>query len=156
MYNKYYQRFLSIDERFWQKVKVGSPESCWLWQANKSRGGYGKFFLAGRGNIYAHRFAYELAVGPIPKGMQIDHLCRNRACVNPDHMESVSSKTNTLRGTNSAAGNARKTHCLRGHAFTEANTYLHAGSRLCRQCRWDQSERRKQHRGDADHREVVA
>jgi len=83
----------------------------------------------------AHRFAYEALVGPIPEGLKLDHLCRNRACVNPDHTEPVTDRVNTLRGFGPTAMNARATHCSEGHEFTDENTYLNqSGSRVCLTC----------------------
>lgn len=119
--------------RFWSHVD--KTENCWLWTG--SHGLYGVFRIGGRDghNIGAHRYAYELLVGPIPGGMQLDHLCRVKLCVNPDHLEVVTPRENTLRGGTIPAANAAKTHCLRGHPFDEPNTYWHRGRRYCRACR---------------------
>lgn len=120
--------------RFWGKVdKAGA---CWEWTGTKSPNGYGTFKIRNTDPLYAHRISYEAIVGPIPDGLHIDHLCRNRGCVNPAHMEPVTSKVNNLRGESIAAKNARKTHCHRGHEFTPENTWLRVGKRgPCRECR---------------------
>lgn len=83
----------------------------------------------------AHKWAYESIVGPVPEGMELDHLCRNRACVNPAHLEAVSRRVNQLRGLSISAKNARKTHCVHGHPLTGENVYEWRGSRYCRACR---------------------
>lgn len=108
-------------------------DGCWVWIASRTSGGYGKAWRAGR-TVLAHRLAYETTHGPIPSGMQLDHLCRNRACVNPSHLEPVTARVNTLRGTSGAAQNAVKTHCPQGHAYDETNTGRNAGSRYCKPC----------------------
>lgn len=82
-----------------------------------------------------HTVAYIEKHGAIPEGMVLDHLCRNRACINPDHLEPVTQRENILRGEGVAAKNAQKTHCKHGHQFTKENTYLYQGKRLCRECR---------------------
>lgn len=126
--------------RFWAKVEKNSETMCWPW-LGPIRGpkGYGSFRVNGK-TIYVHRFSYELHLGPIPAGLTIDHLCRNRICVNPDHLEAVPIRVNVLRGTTLPAENAAKTHCPQGHEYTPKNTYNgHKGKRQCRACgreRW--------------------
>jgi hypothetical protein len=96
---------------------------CWIWRGWKNPEGYGSTTVARRTRL-AHRAMYELLVGPIPEGLQIDHLCRTRDCVNPDHLEPVTARENTLRSNAPTAKNARKTHCPKGHPYDEANTYV--------------------------------
>jgi HNH endonuclease len=121
----------STTTRFWKKVI--KTETCWIWTAYLNRGGYGQFRLAENGRlILAHRWAYEHERGPVPHGLQIDHLCRQRACVRPDHMEPVTQRENILRGTGFSARNARLTHCVHGHDLS--NSYRSSGSRQCRVC----------------------
>lgn len=98
-------------------VSVNSETGCWNWLGTTAtKTGYGRF-----GRVFAHRHYYELFVGPIPAGLTIDHLCRNKVCVNPDHLETVTSRENTLRSDNPMAKNLRKTECNQGHALTEDN-----------------------------------
>src|ERR1035437_4260666 len=128
---------MNLESRLW--AKVNKTETCWLWTGNLNGDGYGRLEDGGR-RLMAHRVAYELLVGPIPKGMEIDHVrergCFNTNCVNPDHLEPVTHRENLLRGRSFSAINAAKTHCLNGHEFDEANTYWYEGLRgLCRQCR---------------------
>ena len=115
----------TVEERvaaFWAKVdRSGGPEACWPWTASKNAWGYGAFSLE-RKSMGAHRFAYELLVGSIPDRLTLDHLCRNRACVNPHHLEAVSDRTNILRGQGQSARNALKTHCPQGHPYDLFNT----------------------------------
>jgi hypothetical protein len=114
--------------RLWARVE--KTETCWLWKGH-TVSGYGMFSIAGK-SIYIHRYAYELLVGPIPEGMQLDHLCRVRHCVNPDHLEPVTNRENVLRGL---AATERKTHCKRGHPLSGPNLYLSpTGIRVCREC----------------------
>ncbi|MBP5913182.1 HNH endonuclease [Streptomyces sp. LBUM 1486] len=107
---------------------------CWLWTGVLTLGGYGRIKVQGR-NALAHRVAYEEWVGPIPEGLDLDHLCRVRNCINPAHLEPVTHAENTLRGEGITAQQAQQTHCKRGHAFDEENTYVWRNTRICRQCR---------------------
>jgi hypothetical protein len=110
---------------------VRKTDACWIWLGSKDRNGYGRVFR----NKLAHRHAFEIFVGAIPVALTIDHLCRNRACVNPLHLEAVSKRINTLRGQGPAARNALKSHCPQGHPYDAANTYVAPdGGRNCRRC----------------------
>lgn len=110
-------------ERFWEKVE--KTDSCWLWTAALSQDGYG-LFRDGRSQS-AHRWLYKQLVGEIPDGLQLDHLCRVRNCVNPAHLEPVTLAENARRG--------RLTHCKRGHELTPENTYVQRACKLCYQAR---------------------
>lgn len=126
-----------LEARFWAKVDRWDPDHCWLWTGALNGHGYAQIGMGGRGAEQrgAHRVAYEFLVGAIPPGRQLDHLCKVRNCVNPKHLEAVTAQVNTLRSDGRPAHNARKTHCLRGHALSGANLYLWRGTRLCRACR---------------------
>lgn len=132
------------EDRFWEKVDVGHPLGCWVWLGYTTRRGYGRF---GRAE-WAHRWAYEFFYGPLPKDEELDHLCRNRRCVNPDHLELVTHAENMRRGV-PQNGQARKTHCKHGHEFTEANTYRYPdGRRCCRACKCRHKRINRQRRRD--------
>lgn len=124
------------EDRFWTKVDRSKPYGCWPWLGLTFPTGYGHTTILGE--QYAHRLAYKLVVGPIPRGLTIDHLCRNRICANPAHLEPVTYRENVLRSPIApAAINARKTHCRQGHAYSGENLLLrnHGRARICRACR---------------------
>jgi hypothetical protein len=116
------------------KVLPEPNSGCWLWTAVVSNDGYGQFGVGNRATGFrmakAHRVSYELFVGPIPEGLQLDHLCRVRCCVNPRHLEPVNNRENALRGTR------LKQHCPKGHEYSGANLYVNpnTGHRFCKQC----------------------
>jgi hypothetical protein len=116
---------------------AGFDSPCWMWRGNRDRDGYARF-AAGekRGFSRAHQFAYEVLVGPVKGGLHLDHLCRNRRCVNPSHLEPVSVRENLMRGETYAASAAAKTHCKYGHPLSGENLYVPPGSgtRKCREC----------------------
>jgi hypothetical protein len=122
----------TAESRFWSKVKKGRGH--WLWQGKPHALGYGRITDDDGRTLYVHQYAYRLLVGPIAPGLQIDHLCRVRLCVRPDHLEAVTQRTNLLRGMSPPALNARKTHCLRGHPLAEPNLYVSWGARRCKIC----------------------
>jgi len=122
----------TLECRFFNHVTHEDEHGCWIWDKPHPESGYGQF----RHGL-AHRWSYEFFHGDLPQDLDIDHLCRNRACVNAWHMDPVPSGVNILRGVGPSAINARKTHCLRGHEFTDANTYRapgNPGTRHCRAC----------------------
>ena len=116
-----------------ERVKKGGPDECWRWLMSLTNYGYGQFFYR-RVGLAAHRIMYEAEHGTIPKGLQIDHLCRNRWCCNPAHMEAVTSRENTLRGMGPSALNARKTHCVHGHPLSGENLRREGRKRRCKEC----------------------
>lgn len=133
------------EARFWSYVDLHAPGGCWNWTGHTSPDGYGILRIQGA-TRYMPRYSWEKVNGPMPDGLEPDHLCRNRACVNPDHLEPVTHKVNILRGESPTAINARKTRCNRGHEFTPENTYVQRnGGRLCRACaaEWERANRRK-------------
>ena len=125
-----------LPTRFWLKVRI-QENGCWKWMGGRSTNGYGQFSVNLR-HVQAHRWAYEQLVGPFPPGLESDHLCRNRACVNTAHLEPVTHVENLRRGSGGKGigwWHRAKTQCLRGHPFNKANTYFRlTGGRACRPC----------------------
>ena len=137
-------RALALQRLFEHAVAVVQEDHCWEWLGGKNYYGYARIRwprvhrqpLGLPPESLAHRIAYLLFRGPIPLGKELDHLCRNRGCVNPGHLEVVLHRTNVLRGAGPSAGHARKTHCVHGHLFDIPNTYIYKGRRrMCRACR---------------------
>lgn len=164
MCNPHYQRWyrkgetdlqpkMTFEERFWSKVDKGGAipsfrpalGPCWIWTAATDTKGYGKFFVGkieGKTKLrQAYRVAYELEVGPIPEGLDLDHLCRVRLCVNPLHLEPVTHRTNVLRGEGMPARGVLFTRCPKGHPYDEENTYWYGNNRKCRKCRYEAGRR---------------
>ena len=137
-----YRETCGLPHRIRDKFVI-ADDGCWDWLSKKRPNEYAS--VAPEGRVYgrgdrttepAHRVVYKILVGDIPEGLDLDHLCRNRACVNPDHLEPVTTKVNVLRGVGACARNARKTHCPRGHTLEGDNLLLHKGgrARVCREC----------------------
>ena len=141
----------SNDEtRFWAKVDKNGPVPlgpCWIWKARRNPNGYGEFRFSNRTKL-AHHHAYELLKGTIPEDVELDHVCDNPACVNPEHLYPVSHRVNMMRGKRNVAHFAAlKTHCNKGHEFTAENTYVSQGHRKCRFCVLARTERYRRKHG---------
>ncbi len=123
----------SLEERFWPKVNKSASGGCWLWTAQLSKEGYGIISKTSGHPVPAHRVSYEMACGPIPEGLHIDHLCRVRACVNPAHLEAVTQGENNRRA---GAATVPRTHCPQGHPYSGKNLIVRKDriSGVCRIC----------------------
>ena len=127
------------EDRLWKKVQ--KTDTCWLWTGSLRRSGYGNVMSWIDGKNYcmsAHKYFYLLLVGPVPEGLELDHLCQNRSCVNPKHLEPVTHSENIRRSPAARYAVSRsqsaKTHCPSGHPYSEENTYRNKGRRYCRVC----------------------
>lgn len=130
----------TAEVRFWSKVQVTG--FCWEWVGAISDTGYGSFHISKeQGRTGAHRYVWELLMGPIPDGLVVDHLCRNRSCVNPDHLEPILEAENIRRGMSSAHISRRTNTCRRGHSLADAYLAHRADGRTTRRCRTCQVER---------------
>lgn len=130
---------LSASQKFEKFAVQGNDDECWEWNGYKNPGGYALIRFS-KYNIRAHRYAFETYIGPIPEGLVLDHICRNRGCVNPHHVRPMTRVENMLIGTRSNQ-NKGKTHCIRGHEFTPENTIVSNGKRGCRICKIEYSRR---------------
>lgn len=144
-------RCMNLEQRL--NSKVDRTDDCWIWTASTS-GGYGQIRVDGK-ILKAHRVAYELFVGPIPEDKELDHLCRNRVCVRPDHLEPVTRSENLKRSPlvgKHPNQHANKTHCKHGHEFTTENTYLKPDGkgRECKACRRERA-RKNNHESTPKH-----
>lgn len=132
-------------QRFERLYQPEPNSGCWLWLGCLFNGGYGSFRANGK-SLLAHRWAYEHFVGPIADGLELDHLCRVRCCVNPRHLEPVSKRENQRRGIGWVAKQMAATHCPKGHEYTPENTRVwHGNSRSCWTC-WKACQRARRAR----------
>ncbi len=130
----------ALRDRLFSRLMI-DPSGCVLWTGAVNSGGYGTIWSDGR-NRLVHRVMYEMFAGPIPDGLQLDHLCRVRHCAAPAHLEPVTVRVNLFRGQTPAAANAAKAQCPRGHAYDLLNTYRNPqGRRECRACNRESSRR---------------
>ncbi len=133
MFTKYRNDMTPLER--WHDSYEMMASGCWEWRRGRDTAGYGRFADETRVGRAAHRWGYERLVGPIPEGLDLDHLCRNRPCVNPEHLEPVTRQENLLRGNTLSARNAAKTRCPNGHPYSGENLYVSpSGGRRCRTC----------------------
>jgi hypothetical protein len=128
-------RHATVRERFWQKVKKAGPDECWEWTSPPNERGYGCLWTKITSSFPAHKLSLILHGGTVPNGMVVDHTCRNKICVNPNHLRAVTPRINAIENNSSwAAINASKTHCRRGHPYAGDNLRMFRGKRRCREC----------------------
>ena len=156
-----------VRERLFARLLIDQETGCLLWNGELNSQGYGQMTVGSRSDgsrrhRLVHIVAWELEKGPVPEGMTLDHVeawgCRHRHCANVAHLEAVTIRENVMRGGGPTAKNAAKTHCLRGHPFDQANTYIHksTGQRKCRTCRRDRERQRYWEIRDQDQADDVA
>lgn len=131
----------SAEARLWEQVDKQFL-GCWLWTGKVNNSGYGTLTVRSQKKPI-HRFSYELFNGDIPEGLEIDHLCRVRACVNPAHLEAVTHRENVLRGKTWAADHVSRTHCPKGHELVAPNLVKSEKSRKCKKCTYARNEARR-------------
>lgn len=132
---KSFPRSVTLGEAFWMRVEQpDNPDECWVWHGSINPDGYGRMQVDNVHHL-GHRLSYEIHVGAIPDGLVIDHLCKNRGCCNPKHLEAVTLAVNTMRGEGYMALSARQTHCPSGHEYAGDNLYALKGVRMCRTCK---------------------
>lgn len=145
MTSNYGNKQVPLEKRIWPRIE--KTDGCWNWTGGANSKGYGIVTSLHAPGIAPYRWVYQQLVGPIPKGMHIDHLCRNIRCCNPAHLEAVTPKENNRRSMSPSAMNARKTHCPRGHELANDNLMISRdGGRHCRICRrsdWHRWKARK-------------
>lgn len=133
--------------RLLERIEYIPFSGCWIYTGALTKKGYGQITSGTKRegnykNYRAHKLSYEYFVSPIPENLVLDHKCRVRSCVNPDHLEIVTQKVNIHRGEGTAGKNIRKTHCIRGHEFTLENTQVESKGRHCKACKaaWQRGE----------------
>jgi HNH endonuclease len=131
--------FNALPERFRHKIIVQRGTNCWIWIGGTHPKGYGRYAVTHNLTEYAHRFAHEFFFGPIPKHLQCDHLCRNKRCVNPIHIEITTGHINTMRGMNFPIMDGQ--HCQKGHPLFGKNLYMEGSIRRCRICGNERAKR---------------